>query len=220
VRQLDGRLIVEMDTLTDALETKTVESGARPMRADAVKNRALILVAAEETFASEGLSVPIDEVAKRAGVGVGTLYRHFPTKEALFEAIVIARLERLVNDVRNYAASGDPAEALFNFIREFSVQACAKRDLMDALELAGFDFKSRCTLVIDEMLAAIDVLLQRAVKAGSVRADVSAQEIVNLVAGASHATAHGAPDSGGLSRMIGVVIDGLRTPSPVVGPTQ
>jgi hypothetical protein len=65
--------------------------GSRPMRADAVKNRARILEAAEEIFATEGVSVPIDTVAERAGLGVGTLYRHFPTKEALFEAIVVDR---------------------------------------------------------------------------------------------------------------------------------
>ena len=77
-------------------ETDDGPPGARPMRADAVKNRQRILEAAEEIFATEGVSVPIDAVAERAGVGVGTLYRHFPTKEALFEAIVMARLEYLL----------------------------------------------------------------------------------------------------------------------------
>jgi AcrR family transcriptional regulator len=68
----------------------------RPLRADARRNRAKVLSAAEEVFASEGPAVPIDEVARRAGVGVGTVYRHLPTKQALFEAIVVARIEALI----------------------------------------------------------------------------------------------------------------------------
>ena len=67
------------------------------MRADAVKNRARILQAAEEVFAANGISAPIDMVAEQAGVGVGTVYRHFPTKEALFEAIVLTGLQELVD---------------------------------------------------------------------------------------------------------------------------
>src|SRR5271163_45641 len=74
--------------------------GPRRMRADAVKNRQRILEAAEAIFATEGLAVPIDTVAERAGVGVGTLYRHFPTKEALFEAIVIERLLELLETAK------------------------------------------------------------------------------------------------------------------------
>ena len=77
----------------------------RPLRADARRNRAKVLEAAEEVFASEGLAVPIDEVARRAGVGVGTVYRHFPTKEALFEAIVVARLEALVERAEELGTS-------------------------------------------------------------------------------------------------------------------
>ena len=86
------------------------------MRADAVKNRQRILEAAEAIFATEGLSVPIDTVAERAGVGVGTLYRHFPTKEALFEAIVMARLEYLLELAKAQAGAADPGDALFSFL--------------------------------------------------------------------------------------------------------
>src|SRR5450755_395015 len=84
----------------DSIEATNSGTASRPMRADAVKNRQRILEAAETTFASLGLSVPIDTVAERAGVGVGTLYRHFPTKEALFEAIVMTRLEELLQEIR------------------------------------------------------------------------------------------------------------------------
>lgn len=181
------------------------------MRADAVKNRTLILEAAEEIFAAEGLAVPIDEVAKRAGVGVGTLYRHFPTKEALFEAIVIARIERLLATAKDYAETDDAGEALFSFLRTFSEQAAAKRDLVDALGSAGIDFKSQCSEMIEEMMCTIDALLKRAAAVEAVRTDVSAQEVVNLIAGACHACS----DDDALQHIVGVVIDGLqKRPSP------
>ncbi len=111
----------------------------RPLRADARRNRAKVLVAAEEVFASEGLSVPIDEVARRAGVGVGTVYRHFPTKEALFEAIVIARLEALVERAEELCAADDPGTALFTFISELVDLAVKKKDLTDELARAGVE---------------------------------------------------------------------------------
>ena len=112
------------------------------MRADAVKNRARILEAAEEIFATQGVSVPIDAVAERAGLGVGTLYRHFPTKEALFEAIVVARLEQLLETIRTQRDAPDPGPALFAFLGEFAGHASAKKDLFEALGSAGIDIKS------------------------------------------------------------------------------
>src|SRR5665213_791075 len=84
----------------DASENDDVAD--RPLRADALRNRARILNAAEEVFALEGVGAPIDVVAERAQVGVGTLYRHFPTKEALFEAIVLERLQALLATARVY----------------------------------------------------------------------------------------------------------------------
>src|SRR5580693_1548480 len=110
----------------EGLAPESGRSSPRPMRSDAVKNRQRILQAAEEIFATEGLSVPIDTVAERAGVGVGTLYRHFPTKEALFEAIVMARLDILLEIAKSYAAADDPGAALFSFLGEFATQASAK----------------------------------------------------------------------------------------------
>src|ERR1700733_11407116 len=88
-----------------------IDVGAmRPMRADAVKNRQRILDAAAEVFATKGVSVPIDLVAAQAGVGVGTLYRHFPNKEALFQAIVLTKVESLAVEADRAADSDDPVE--------------------------------------------------------------------------------------------------------------
>jgi AcrR family transcriptional regulator len=182
------------------------------MRADAVKNRQRILEAAEAIFAIEGVSVPIDTVAERAGVGVGTLYRHFPTKEALFEAIVMDRLEYLLGAAKASADADEPGPALFSFLGEFAEHASAKHDLFDALSSAGIDIKSNCAAMFDDMKRSIDVLLQRAVSAGSVRGDVSTEEMIGLVVGVCQAGGRPDNDAVRLQRMVEIVCDGLRAP--------
>jgi AcrR family transcriptional regulator len=194
--------------------TDVERSGCRPMRADAVKNRQRILEAAEAIFATEGVAVPIDVVAERAGVGVGTLYRHFPTKEALFEAIVMARLEYLLEVARARTADDEPGDALFSFLDEFSQQAAAKHDLFDALSSAGIDIKSSCSEKVDEMKQSIDVLRQRAVATGSVRSDISTEEMIGLVVGACQVSGHSGHDEASVQRMVEIVCDGLRPPAP------
>jgi AcrR family transcriptional regulator len=187
--------------------------GSRPMRADAMKNRRRILEVAEAVFAAEGVSVPIDIVAERAGVGVGTLYRHFPTKEALFEAIVMTRLTDLIETANARAEDREPVEALFSFLREFARQAFAKRDLFDALGSAGIDIKSQCSEMLDDMKRRIDLLLQRAVDAGAVRSDVSTEETIGLLTGACHAASHSGDGDVSVQRMVEVICDGLRAPA-------
>ena len=87
------------------------------MRADAARNRARVLEVAYETFAAEGLTVPIDAIARRAGVGAGTVYRHFPTKEALFHAVIADRMHRFIDDGHALLESAGPGEAIFSFLR-------------------------------------------------------------------------------------------------------
>ena len=94
----------------------------RPLRADAARNRARVLEVAYDTFAAEGLSVPIDEIARRAGVGAGTVYRHFPTKDDLFRAVVEDRIRRIVDEGSRPAAATDPGTALFTFLRSMVLQ--------------------------------------------------------------------------------------------------
>jgi AcrR family transcriptional regulator len=185
-------------------------AACRPMRADAVKNRQRILDAAEAIFSTEGVSVPIDTVAERAGVGVGTLYRHFPTKEALFEAIVRARLDELVETSRTFAGADDPGPALFRFLGEFAQQASAKRDLFEALGTAGIDIKSSCAEKVEDLKGNIDQLLQRCVGAGAVRPDVSTEEMIGLVVGVCQAGGEAGYDDATRQRMVEIVCDGLR----------
>jgi AcrR family transcriptional regulator len=182
----------------------------RVMRTDAVKNRLRILDAAEEVFAAEGVAVPIDVVAERAGLGVGTLYRHFPNKEALFEAIVIDRITQLVATAKDFELADDPGQALFSFLQDFARQAASKRDLFEALGSAGIDLKARCSELFEELMRSVDILLSRAIADGAVRGDVPANEIVSMIVGTCHAAGDSGVAAAGLGRMVTVVLDGLR----------
>ena len=185
---------------------------AKNVHADAVRNRARVLEAAEEVFGSEGLAVPIDEIAERAGVGVGTIYRHFPTKEALFEAIVLNHFERLLDEAEILVSAEDPAEALFGFMGRIVKEAVEKRDLADALAGAGIDVKATVSGLKYRLEAALGELLERAQHAGEVRADVKVADLMGLVAGTCMASEGEGAKGCSPVRMLEVVCDGLRQP--------
>ncbi len=185
-------------------------ASARPMRADAVKNRQRILEAAAEVFAAQGVSVPIDLVAERAGVGVGTLYRHFPTKEALFEAIVATKVDDMADAAAAATHEPDPDRALFDFIHRLASEAASKHDLFDVLDSAGVDVKSRCAQSVERLEAGIETLLARASEAGDVRADVDADDVIGLVMGTCYGVRRMGADAATAERLIGICCEGLR----------
>ena len=184
------------------------EAPVRPMRAAAVRNRRLILEAAEEVFAAQGVSAPIDAVAERAGVGVGTLYRHFPTKEALFEAIVLTRLEELVAAAAEGAERDDAGEAFFSFLRLFAGKLSNKHDLIDALGAEGIDIKSRCAGMAGDLESGVETMIRRAEAAGAVRDGVTPKEVLGLVVGLCQATERPEFDGVSRQRMVDVVCAG------------
>ena len=183
------------------------------MRADAQRNRLRVLQVAQEVFAAEGLGVPIDEIARRAGLGVGTLYRHFPTKEALLEAILVARMEQVTTDARALAESEDPGAAFFGFLARLGEEGIAKKDLIEALHRAGFDLKG-AFVVKREMIRTVGRLLDRAQQAGAVRRDVAVEEVLSLVGGAFSAIDRYRGDASARARLLSIVCDGLRAPTP------
>lgn len=179
-------------------------------RADARRNIDRVLQAAEEVFATQGLAVPIDVVAARAGVGVGTVYRHFPTKEALFQAVVVAHLKGLVERAKELAAAPDAGQALFSFVTELAELAVKKKDLTDELARAGIDTEQVHSTIKEELGAAFDLLLHRAQAAGAVREDVRSSDVVALLMGACMAAdRRGSAQSTRL--LVAVICDGLRT---------
>jgi AcrR family transcriptional regulator len=177
----------------------------RPLRADAQRNRDKVLHAARDAFAISGFRVPVDEIAARAGVGPGTVYRHFPTKEALFEAVVTARLADLLADARSRGSSANPGAAFFGFLQKLADDAAVKRDLPDAMTVTG--------PLRSELTAALDVLLQRAQDAGTVRADVTTGEIIVLLKSLFNAMREdpaGELNPAMPDRLLAVITDGLR----------
>ncbi|HXA31013.1 MAG TPA: helix-turn-helix domain-containing protein [Acidimicrobiales bacterium] len=179
------------------------------MRADARRNRQLVLAAADEAFAAEGIGVPIDDIARRAGVGAGTLYRHFPTKESLFEAVLLDHVARLVAEARNEPEGDEPAEALFAFMSRLSSAGAARRDLIDALAGAGINVKEPPPGLKADIEAVVQVLLKGAQKAGQVRNDVTAAEIVALTMATCAFAAQTESDCS-QTRMLHIVCEGLR----------
>jgi len=182
------------------------------MRADAVRNRAKVLDAARAAFAGEGLAVSLDEIARRAGVGAGTVHRHFPTKEALFEAVIADRLLALAQDAEARLASG--RDAGVEFFEHFTVtieDAESKADLAEALAAADVGFQPETRHAAARLTEGLRLLLERAQQAGSVRADVTVDDLHALALGAMSAEKRAAayPDAerGKLTR---IICDGLR----------
>jgi AcrR family transcriptional regulator len=180
----------------------------RPLRADAVRNRARVLEVAYQTFAEEGLSVPIDEIARRAGVGAGTVYRHFPTKEDLYRAVVENRIGSIVNEGRALLASGEKGEALFTFLRSLVLDwGATDRGLADALTGLGIDIKAAMPEVKNAFGDMLGELLAAGQNAGTVRRDIDVSDVDAILVGAQ-AMQGSNPEAA--ERLLGVVLDGLR----------
>jgi AcrR family transcriptional regulator len=185
--------------------------GGRGLRADARRNRERVLRTAQRLFATEGLDVSLDEIARRAGVGPGTVHRHFPTKEALYLAVATDQLERLIAEAEALAATGDP-EAVFALLARMMASGAENATVKSALTAAEFDLRTAAPHVAADLTRHVADLLARAHAARVVRPDVTAADLMALVAGAfaaiRHAGAETSPErSAHLARLI---IDGLR----------
>jgi AcrR family transcriptional regulator len=181
----------------------------RPLRADARRNRARVLQAAEEAFATEGISVPLDEIARRAGVGAGTVYRHFPTKEALFEAVVAEHLDALSAEAERLLDAPDPDAAFYGFFATLVTASRRKKDISEALLGAGVDFQPATRQASATHHARMADLLRRAQEAGAVREDIAPEDLHALVLGALTAEHH-RNDTGRPHRMTTLISDALR----------
>ncbi len=198
------------DTTTDTES----DVAARPMRADALRNRVRILEAADRVFALEGAAVPIDDVARAAGLGIGTLYRHFPTKEDLVQAVVVSRVEALVDQARAFADSDDPAAAFFDFLRSYTSSAGMNKALHDSLADAGIDARAATASLKDALYDALEVLLERAQAVGAVRTDIGIDDLKIAVSGTCLGIGYANPDAATRDRTVEILFDGLRSHAP------
>jgi AcrR family transcriptional regulator len=181
---------------------------ARRQRADARRNRARVLEVAAEIFEDEGLAVPVDDIARRAGVGVGTVYRHFPTKEALFEAIITSRVDQLAEEARALAGAEDPGAAFFGLFADMIKKIVLNKALGEALVAAGRDLTEISQTSGRMVQEAQGVLLKRAQEAGAVRADVTPAELKAMLIGIVMMERHLGGEPGRMSQM---VLGSLRT---------
>lgn len=195
-------------------ETRGSGAGKRP-RADARRNRTRVIEAAEAVFAAKGISASTEEVARAAGVGIGTVFRHFPTKEELLQAVFIDRLQRLADEADALRTAEDPGTALFGFFARVVEEAESKNALADALVATGVDLESSAAAAKRSFRDAMEALLSRAQSAGAVRDDVGIAELLTLLVGASRAAEHAGQDRDVQSRAVAVIVDGLR---PVASP--
>jgi AcrR family transcriptional regulator len=177
----------------------------RPMRADARRNYEKLVVAARDVFTELGGSAPLEDVAERADVGIGTLYRHFPTRQALLEAVYAGEVQALARAAEELA-SVDPWDAVTRWLRQYAGFAATKRALMEALLEAApdSDVLLMCRTTI---LDAGTPLVERAQAAKVIRPDTSFMDIVRMVGGVSVVAT---TDPEQKERMLQVVLDGLR----------
>jgi AcrR family transcriptional regulator len=164
-----------------------VSETTKPLRADAERNRRLLLDAAATAFAEHGLDVGVGEIARRAGVGRGTVFRRFPTKEHLIAAVVVDRMHQASARGRELLADPDPGGALFELLRTMVQAARTDRALFEAVDnafLANEDIREAHA----DLVEVLDQLLRRAQDAGAVRDDVGALDLLMMFKGVCEAS--------------------------------
>jgi AcrR family transcriptional regulator len=196
------------------MATKRSQSSARKPRTDAQRNRERILAVAKEAFTRRGADASLDDIATQAGVGPGTLYRHFPTRDALIEAVYRTEVEKLAAAERRFSQAMPPLEALRAWMLVFVDHIAAKQIIAPALNtLVGGPSKlyegSR-----GQIQGAIDTLVKRAIKSGEIRRDLDSFDLLRALIGVAHVAS--SPDwQQSARRLVDILITGSR---PAVTP--
>jgi AcrR family transcriptional regulator len=182
----------------------------RPLRADARRNRERVLAAAEQVFAESGLKGQIEEVARRAGVGVGTVCRNFPTKQALVEAVLTSMYESLFNRALEALDNPDAGEAFEQFVIAFPEFQARHRALGEQMA-NELELPTSAQPLREELLRALSELVSRAQASGAIRADIGPADVSMLFAGVAHATALAGELQPVLrERYVRIILDGMR----------
>jgi AcrR family transcriptional regulator len=188
--------------------TPNVDVTVRRPRSDAIRNRVRVIAAARAELAEHGFDAQMEDVARRAGVGVGTVYRHFATKEALIDAALVARFEEALGFVREAWLTEDPWEAIC--VAFAAVAFLNAQDRCFSGVVAAQVGHSRALAPVKaELLQAWDRLFTRAQASGQLRADVHARDVPTLMCGLASVVV-GAPDAASWRRYLTIVLDGLR----------
>lgn len=181
----------------------------RKPRADGARNRQLLIDAAKVGFAESGLNVSLEDIARRAGVGIGTLYRHFPSREAVVEAVYRRELEQLVDAAPQLLEASPPGEALHRWMHLFIDYIATKRLIAPSLAAVAGRAPALHTSPVELIKGALTTLVKRAVASGEVRKDIDPSDLLRAMVGVSY----GNPDAGwqaSARRLIDLLMDGLR----------
>jgi len=185
---------------------------ARKPRADSARNRQLLIDAAKAGFSGVGLDVSLEEIARRAGVGIGTLYRHFPTREAVVEAVYRREVEHLAEAVPQLLQTSPAGEALHKWMHLFVDYIATKRIIAPSLAAAAARTPALHKTSLELITGAVSTLVKRAVASGDVRNDIDPSDLLRAMVGVSY----GNPDAGweaSARRLIDILMDGLRRKS-------
>jgi len=186
---------------------------ARSPRADAVRNRERVLEAAKAVFSAGGPEASLEAVARKAGVGIGTLYRHFPTREALYEAVYRREVEQLADlaeQLKNDEAP--PTEALRRWLHSNVEFVATKKGMSAALALAAHNSSELSAYSLERLTRAVGALLDRAAAAGEIRADISPEDLLRALVGMCYL--HDQPGwQASVLRLLDVFVDGMRAPT-------
>src|ERR1700719_1320247 len=188
----------------------------RKPRADAIRNRERVLEAAKAVFSAGGSEASLEAVARRAGVGIGTLYRHFPTREALFEAVYRREVQQLGELAEALKNEADSVDALRRWLRSNVEFVATKKGMSAALALAVQGSSELSAFSFDRLTKAVGALLDRAVAAGEIRSDISPEDVLRTLVGMCYM--HDQPGwQKSVLRMVDVFVDGLRVQSRIDG---
>jgi AcrR family transcriptional regulator len=184
------------------------------LRADAQRNRDRVLEAAEAVLARDGLSASMRTIAEHAGVGLGTIYRQFPNQEALYQAIIVERMRRLIAQAQDLLSAEDPGAAFFGFFTSIVETSTRQKVLADVLAEAGVDPKAGMSHIGRDMRTATEALLTRAQRAGALREDLHTPELWALLTAACLAAEHNQWSRQLRTRTLAILFDGLRVQHP------
>jgi AcrR family transcriptional regulator len=180
----------------------------RKPRADAVRNRERVLEAAKVVFSTGGAEASLEAVARAAGVGIGTLYRHFPTREALFEAVYRREVQQLADLAEQLKQEGEPIDALRHWMRSNVEFVATKKGMSAALALAAYKNSELFSYSFERLKEAVGGLLDRAVATGEIRDDISPEDLLRALVGMCYM--HDQPGwQTSVLRLVDVFIDGL-----------
>ncbi|KAA6461873.1 TetR/AcrR family transcriptional regulator [Acidobacteria bacterium AB60] len=185
----------------------------RKPRTDALRNRARILDVAKDAFTRCGAEASLDDIAKQAGVGPGTLYRHFPTRDALIEAVYHTEVEKLAVSARAFAKEMPPFDALRAWLLHFVDYIAAKHIIAPALNSVTGGAGRLYEGSRNQVQGAVDLLVKRAIKSGDLRKDLDPFDLLRALIGSSYVTA-GSDWRQSARRLVDILLAGSRPPSP------